>query len=115
MDRYEVAGRIETWIDYRKESLGWWYKNQLIRYRPEPLHWVYTSIDRELIVLIYATLVVLVPTLLSSNGHILPAVLVALLGTGLARLLQIGRRKRRKEELVDEVKKELKNEGWRQY
>jgi hypothetical protein len=115
MDRYELAGRIQTWIEYQKSRIGWWYEHQLIRYRPEPLYWVYTSIDREVIVLTYATLVVLLPTLLSSNGHILTAVLTALLGTGIARLLQIGRRKRRKEELVDEVKRELENEGWSKY
>ncbi|SER50960.1 hypothetical protein [Natrinema salaciae] len=113
MDRYELAARIQMWIEYRKSRLAWWYENQLIRYRPDPLYWVYTSIDREVIVLTYATFVVLIPTLLSSNGHILPAVLTALFGTGVTRLLRIGRRKRRKEDLIDKVKEELKNEDWR--
>lgn len=98
--------KIESW----KKKLGLWYWTKFNKYIPEPVYWIYTSIDIEMIIVTYLFLVIGIPTYLSSSGHISLSICVALIGLMIAHILRHGVWKRRKEDMKREVKEELEEE-----
>jgi hypothetical protein len=111
MNFRELAYDIQWKIDRTKDRLKHWYWNNVVFRIPTPPYDLYTSIDTEVIVTIYAFLVIIGPSLLSARGHVLIGIFTAVFGLSCAHLLRVGRRKRLNQELKDEVIEELEREG----
>ena len=99
----KIASKIRFWKGEFDRNIKMWH----IKYVPEPVYWIYLTIEFEIIVLIYAGGVLAIPTYLASLGKLVISLVVAVTCFAIARLLLNRRELRKRKELKRELKREI--------